>query len=86
LWLPPDTSKVTDLAVQLYISLWLKYLLQHPKLVAIASEYDEFVDIFKGSFPFCQADVIRKVVQDGVESLKPMCEEFLELCRKQQNQ
>lgn len=81
LWLPPDTRRVDDLAVQFYIALWLKYLRLHPELIAVASEYDEFEDIFKGSFPFSQADIIRQTVRFGVDSLKPMCESFLDLCR-----
>lgn len=82
LWLPPDTTKVDDLAIQFYIGLWLKYLALHPQLIAIASEYDEFEDIFKGKFPFCQADVIRQVVKHGIKSLKPMCADFFNLCRQ----
>lgn len=35
LWLPPDTNKVDDLAVQFYIALWYKYLLLNPQLVAM---------------------------------------------------
>jgi hypothetical protein len=80
--LPPDTNKVDDLAIQFYIALWYKYLKLNPHLIAIASEYDEFADIFKGKFPFCQADIIRQSVQHGIESLKPMCEEFMTLCRQ----
>ena len=83
LWLPPDTKQVTDLAIQWYIALWLKYLRQHPELLTIASEYDEFVDIFQGNFPFCQADVIRQAVREGVESLKPMCQQLLDLIERQ---
>lgn len=82
LWLPSDTVKVDDLAVQFYIALWYKYLLLNPQLITIASEYDEFEDIFKGKFPFCQADVIRKCVKEGVESLKPMCADFWSLCQQ----
>lgn len=79
--LPPDTKLVTDLAVQFYILMWYKYLRQHPELIEYASEFDEFNDIFKGAFPFCQADVIEKSVKDGVESLKDMCSEFIVLFR-----
>jgi O-acetyl-ADP-ribose deacetylase (regulator of RNase III) len=82
IWLPPDTNNTTDLAIQFYIALWYKYLKLNPHLIAIASEYDEFADIFKGKFPFCQADVISKCVKEGVESLKPMCADFFNLCSK----
>jgi hypothetical protein len=80
LWLPPETNKTTDLAVQYYIALWYKYLRLNPHLIEYASQFDDFVDIFKGKFPFCQADVIRQSVQHGIDSLKPMCEDFLKLC------
>lgn len=82
IWLPPETNKIDDLAIQFYIAVWYKYLKLHPELIAIAQEYDEFVDIFKGKFPFCQADVIRQVVNHGLESLLPMCKDFFTLCRK----
>lgn len=85
IWLPPETVKVDDLAVQFYIAMWYKYLKLHPELIAIASEYDEFEDIFKGKFPFCQADVIRQVVTHGKESLLPMCKDFFQLCQQKNN-
>jgi O-acetyl-ADP-ribose deacetylase (regulator of RNase III) len=81
LWLPPDTKRMDDLAVQFYIALWLKYLRLHPELIAIASEYDEFEDIFQENFQFSQADIIRQAVRDGLDSFKPMCESFLDRCR-----
>ncbi|MDB9315610.1 hypothetical protein PN462_21030 [Spirulina sp. CS-785/01] len=80
LYLPPDTYEVQDLAVQFYIALWYKYLRLHPQLIEYASQFDEFEDIFKGQFPFSQADVIRQAVQEGIESLKPLCSDFLNLC------
>lgn len=80
IWLPPDTNNTTDLAVQYYIALWYKYLKLNPHLVEYASQFEQFEDIFKGKFPFCQADIIRQSVKYGVESLKPMCEEFMTLC------
>lgn len=67
-----------NVGVQYYIALWLKHLRANPKLIEYASQFDEFVDPFKGSFPFCQADVIRQAVKHGVESLKPMCQPLLD--------
>lgn len=68
-----------DFGIQFYVLLWLRYLLRHPELITIASEFDEFEDPFRGAFPFCQADVIRQVVKSGVESLRPMADELLTL-------
>jgi O-acetyl-ADP-ribose deacetylase (regulator of RNase III) len=82
IWLPPDTNNTTDLAVQYYIALWYKYLKLNPHLIEYASQFEQFEDIFKGKFPFCQADIIRQSVQHGIESLKPMCEKFMTLCRQ----
>jgi O-acetyl-ADP-ribose deacetylase (regulator of RNase III) len=79
LWLPSDTKRTDDLAVQFYIALWYKYLRCHPDLIAIAREYEEFEDIFKGKFPFCQADVIKQVVKHGLESLSVLCQDFMKL-------
>ena len=75
-----------DWGIQYYISLWYKYLKSKPELIKVASAFDEFEDIFRGKppnqFPFCQADVIRKVVNEGLDSLKPMCAELWSLLRK----
>lgn len=69
-----------DWGIQYYIMLWYKYLRGKPELIRVASEFDGFEDIFKGKppkqFPFCQADVIEKVVGEGLESLRPMCKEL----------
>lgn len=46
----------------LYEWLWRQYFTQNPQLLVEASNYDEFVDIFKGRSINCQADVIRKIV------------------------
>ena len=63
---------LSDFGIQFYIGLWHKYLLANTRLITLASQFDEFEDPFKGSFPFCQADVIRQSVQQGVDSLRPM--------------
>ena len=76
-----SNSKVDDLIIQYYIALWLKYLRSYPELIEYARTFDEFADPFKGKFPFCQADVIRLVAREGVNALRPMCQEVLELIK-----
>ena len=56
--------------------LWYRYLLQNRHLLAVAAEFDEFEDPFRGAFPFCQADVIHKATQEELESLRPMFAEL----------
>lgn len=56
--------------------LWYRYLLQNRELLAVAAEFDEFEDPFRGAFPLCQADVIRKATREGLESLRPMFAEL----------
>lgn len=68
-----------------YSSLWLKYLDQKPELVEYASGFDDYVDIFKHSFPLCQADCIRLYCKQGRQALLDTCCEFLELIRKDLN-
>ncbi|AFZ11567.1 hypothetical protein Cri9333_0624 [Crinalium epipsammum PCC 9333] len=77
-----SNNKVNDLIIQYYIAIWWKYLRSHPELIQHAQKFDEFTDPFKGKFPFCQADVIRLVAHDGVNALKPMCKEILELIKE----
>lgn len=83
--LKPNDSEfryaLDDWGIQWYIALWYKFLKQNPYLIDIAAQYDDFEDPFKGKFPFCQADVIRKVVREGLPSLLPMCSELLEKLR-----
>jgi O-acetyl-ADP-ribose deacetylase (regulator of RNase III) len=74
-----------DAGIQFYITLWLKYLRANPQLVEYAREFDDFHDPFRGRFPFCQADVIRKAVREGVESLRPMAAELLSLIAGQRH-
>ena len=74
-----DSFALQDMGIQFYISLWLKYLRANPELVRVASEFDEYEDPFRGRFPFCQAEVIRRAVREGIESLRPMAAELLSL-------
>lgn len=62
---------VDDWGIQYYIALWHRHLSQHPQKVEFARHFDEFEDPFKRNFPFCQADVIRVAVREGVEALLP---------------
>lgn len=74
---------LSDFGIQTYVLLWLRYLLAHPEVVAAAAQFDEFEDPFRGRFPFCQADVMRKAVREGVESLRPMAAELVAMLRLQ---
>lgn len=74
-----------DAGIQFYITLWLKYLRANPQLVEYARQFDNFHDPFRGRFPFCQADVIRKAVRESVESLRPMAAELLSLIAGQRH-
>jgi hypothetical protein len=74
---PQGTSfRLDDLGIQFYVMLWYRYLLRNPSLLAIAAEFDEFEDPFRGAFPLCQADVIRKATREGLDSLRPMFSEL----------
>jgi hypothetical protein len=74
---PQGTSfRLDDLGIQFYVMLWYRYLLRNRTLLTIAAEFDEFEDPFRGSFPFCQADVIRKATREGLDSLRPMFAEL----------
>jgi O-acetyl-ADP-ribose deacetylase (regulator of RNase III) len=74
-----------DAGIQFYITLWLKHLRANLQLVEYARQFDEFHDPFRGRFPFCQADVIRKAVREGIESLRPMAAELLSLIVSQRH-
>jgi hypothetical protein len=76
-----SSFRLDDLGIQFYVMLWYRYLRTRPELVQAAAEFDEFEDPFRGSFPFCQADVIRQVVRESVESLRPMFAELESLLR-----
>jgi hypothetical protein len=67
-----NSFQLDDLGIQFYVMLWYRYLLRNRHLLAVAAEFDEFEDPFRGAFPFCQADVIRKATREGLNSLRPM--------------
>ena len=73
---------LNDFGIQFYIALWHKYLLSNRTLLTVASEFDEFEDPFRGTFPFCQADVIRQCVREGIDSLRPMYDELRSLLKQ----
>ena len=54
---------------EFYKLLWLKYLDEHPELVAYARHFDDYNDIFKGKSLCCQSDCIRQYIQQGRESI-----------------
>ncbi|RXZ77984.1 hypothetical protein EBB07_28405 [Paenibacillaceae bacterium] len=66
-----------ELIHQWYHLLWIKYLDQHPELVDYLKLFDDYNDVFKGKSVSCQADSIRKYIQDGRKSLIDECEELL---------
>jgi hypothetical protein len=67
-----------------YKLLWVKYLDEHPDLVAYASGFGDFSDMFKGRSVNCQADVIHQYVKEGRKSIlaELNVKEFVELMRK----
>ena len=67
-----------------YKLLWVKYLDEQPDLVAYASGFDDFSDMFKGRSANCQADVFRQYVKVGRKSILSALDvkEFVELMRK----
>ena len=75
-------SHKTDLVIQYYTLLWYKHLKAYPEKVEYASQFTEFIDIFKGKFPYCQADVIRDAVECGVEYLREESAEFLAILKE----
>jgi hypothetical protein len=74
-----DGFRLDDLGIQYYVMLWYRYLRSNPQLLEDAAEFDEFEDPFRGTFPFCQADVIRQATRHGLESLRPMFAELVGL-------
>lgn len=71
--------QIDDLGVQWYILLWYKHLKQNPWKVEYIQQFDKFNDPFKGKFPFCQANVMLKVQQDGLNGLRLMASELWNL-------
>lgn len=57
-------SKLSDF----YKYLWKLYFIENPDLLEYASKFDEFIDRFKGKAINCQADVIKELVKEGVNS------------------
>ena len=81
-----NSFALNDFGVQYYIGLWYKHLQHNPYKIEFASSFDRFHDPFKGNFPpehveGSQADVMSSVVSGGLESLLPLCREFVELLR-----
>lgn len=53
-----------------YTYLWLIYLDDNPKLVKVLARYDDYSDKFKGRKTInCQADVIRRYMNEGRDAL-----------------
>lgn len=68
-----------------YKLLWVKYLDQHPELVAYAKTFEDFHDMFKGHHTVnCQADVIRQYVKQGRSSImqEPLVQDLLVVLRR----
>lgn len=86
MFMPASTTRADDMAVQWYVSLWYKFLAKGQNarsLIKEALEYDDFLDIYKGKFPFSQEVVWRLVKQAGGDFtvLLGYCGEFFELAR-----
>ena len=62
-----------------YKLLWLTYLDSNPELVAFASQFDDYNDMFKGKSVNCQADVIRQYIKKGRDSIVREVQELLDL-------
>lgn len=56
-----------------YKLLWLRYFDLNPDLVAYASQFDGFSDMFKGRALNCQANVIHQYIKVGRESVWQDC-------------
>lgn len=64
---------------QYYKLLWCKYLDARKDLVAVASQYDDYSDMFKGQSINCQADVVKQYIKEGRDSILNDCSELLEI-------
>lgn len=72
--------KIDDFGVQWYILLWYKHLRENPDKLEYLQQFDQFNDSYKNkSFPFGQADIMLKVKQDGLNSLRLMASELWDL-------
>ncbi|WP_180953897.1 DarT1-associated NADAR antitoxin family protein [Bacillus sp. M6-12] len=68
---------------QYYKLLWVKYLDANPSLVAFASGFDEFTDMFKGNNSVnCQADVIKQYVKEGRASIMKECQPLIQVLKR----
>lgn len=65
-----------------YTLLWIMYLDKNPHLVEYAKSFDEFYDKYRGKSKNCQADIIRKYVKEGRETLIKDIVEFVIILRK----
>lgn len=57
-------SKLSDF----YKYLWKLYFIENPDLLEYASQFDEFIDRFKGKAINCQADVIKELVLEYIKN------------------
>lgn len=72
--------KIDDFGVQWYILLWYKHLRENPEKLEYLQQFDKFNDSYKNkSFPFGQSDIMLKVKQDGLNSLRSMATELWNL-------
>jgi len=62
--------------------MWIKYLDENPHLVQVLKDYDEYSDMFDGVFiQDSQADILRKYIKNGKDSLLEECKDFLKLIK-----
>ncbi|MCT7971188.1 hypothetical protein [Laspinema olomoucense] len=71
--------ELNDFGVQFYILLWYKHLMLNKWKIEYVKQFDEFRDPFKGTFPFCQAEVMKLVKEKGLPGLKEMADELWQL-------
>ncbi|MCT7984974.1 hypothetical protein NG796_17010 [Laspinema sp. A4] len=72
--------KINDFGVQWYILLWYKHLRENPEKLEYLQQFDKFNDSYKNkSFPFGQADIMLKIKQDGLNSLRSLASELWNL-------
>lgn len=60
-----------------YDLLWCKYLDSSPVLVEYLKLFNDFNDVFKGKSMACQADSIRKYIQEGRGKVLSDCQTLL---------
>ena len=75
-----------EFLTQYFNLLWVKYFDVNPELLKIASDYDDFRDIFKGKKTInCQADAIRDIVKLGRNTVYNQCSDLLTLLKSKDN-